>query len=85
MNIHTTTQDLKSLVQPNQLSTNNVSSKDFRLKNYSEQMLMPKLSVGKADFYSSSISFGANMPKNLKDGKHTNISIFGFVKRCIFK
>ena len=69
MNIHTTTQDLKSLVQPNQLSTNNVSSKDFRLKNYSEQMLMPKLSVGKADCYSSSISFGANMPKNLKDGK----------------
>ena len=66
MNIHTTTQDLKSLVQPNQLSTNNVSSKDFRLKNYSEQMLMPKLAAEKADFYSSSISFGA---KNLKDGK----------------
>ncbi len=69
MNIHTTTQDLKSLVQPHQLSTNYVSSKDFRLKNYSEQMLMPKLSAEKADFYSSSISFGAKMPKNLKNGK----------------
>ena len=69
MNIHTTTQDLKSLVQPNQLSTNYVSSKDFRLKNYSEQMLMPKVAAEKADYYSSSISFGAKLPKNLKDGK----------------
>ena len=34
MNIHTTTQDLNSLVHRNQLSsTNNVSSKDFRIKN----------------------------------------------------
>jgi len=58
MKIHTT-QDLNSLVQLNQLSSiNNVSSKDFRLKNYSEQMLMPKVSAESADFYSSSISFG---------------------------
>ena len=34
MKIHTTTQDLNSLVQLNQLSTNNVSSKDFRIKNH---------------------------------------------------
>ena len=67
MNIHTTTQDLNSLVHRNQLSsTNNVSSKDFRIKNYSEQMLMPKVAAENADFYSSSISFKA---KNLKDGK----------------
>ena len=67
MKIHTT-QNLNSLVQRNQQSTDNVS-KDFRLKNYSEQMLMPKMSAEKADFYSSSISFGAKLPKNLKDGK----------------
>ena len=68
MKIHTT-QNLNSLVQLNQQPTNNASSKDFRLKNYSEQMLMPKLSAEKADFYGSSISFGAKTPKNLRDGK----------------
>ena len=67
MNIHTTTQDLKSLVHINQLSsTNNVSSKEFRIKSYSEQMLMPKLAAEKADSFDSSISFKA---KNLRDGK----------------
>ena len=57
MKIHTT-QNLNSLVQHNQQTTNNVSSKDFRIKNYSEQMLMPKVAAEKSDFYSSSISFG---------------------------
>ena len=67
MNIHTTTQDLKSLVHNHQLSsTNNVSSKEFRIKNYSEQMLMPKVAAEKADAFDSSISFKA---KNLKNGK----------------
>ena len=67
MNIHTTTQDLKSLVHNQQLSsTNNVSSKEFRIKNYSEQMLMPKLAAEKADTFDSSISFRA---KNLRDSE----------------
>ncbi len=57
MKIHTT-QDLNSLVQLNQLSTNNnISSRDFRLKNYSEQVLMPKLSADKVDSDSMSVSF----------------------------
>lgn len=56
MKIHTT-QNLNSLVQRNQLSTNYVSSKDFRLKNYSEQMLMPKLSADKESSESTSVSF----------------------------
>ena len=71
MKIHTT-QNLNSLVQNNQLTTNNVSSKDFRLKNYSEQMLMPKLSAESADVYSSSISFRGLFGKKksiLKDAK----------------
>ena len=68
MKIHKT-QDLNSLVQLNQLSTNNVSSKDFRLKNYSEQVLMPKVAAEKSDYFNSSISFGKKMPKNIKDGK----------------
>ena len=67
MKIHTT-QDLNSLVQLNQLSTNNVSSKDFRLKNYSEQMLMPKVSAESADYYGSSISFGKRKPA-VRDAK----------------
>ena len=67
MKIHKT-QNLNSLVQFNQQTTNNVSSKDFRLKNYSEQMLMPKLSADYADFYSSSISFKAKKP-TVKDAK----------------
>ena len=62
MKIHTTTQDLNLLVQQNQQTTNSVSSKGFRLKNYSEQMLMPKLSAESADFYSLSISFGKKRP-----------------------
>ena len=69
MKIHTTTQDLNSLVHKNQQTTNNVSSRDFRLKNYSEQMLMPKISAESADFYSTSISFCAKLPKNVKNGK----------------
>ena len=68
MKIHATTQDLNSLVQLNQQTTNNVSSKGFRLKNYSEQMLMPKLSAESADFYSSSISFEGKKP-SVKDAK----------------
>lgn len=68
MKIHTT-QNLNSLVQHNQQTTNNVSSKDFRIKNYSEQMLMPKVAAEKSDNFNSSISFGKKMPKNLKDGK----------------
>ena len=67
MNIHTTTQNLNSLVQLNQLSTKNVSSKDFRLKNYSEQLLMPKLSAENARVNNSSISFGKG-PRS-KDAK----------------
>ena len=67
MKIHTT-QDLNSLVQNNQ-STNGVSSKGFRLKNYSEQMLMPKLSAESADLYSSSISFGRGKKATVKDLK----------------
>lgn len=74
MKIHKT-QNLNSLVQLNQQSTNSVSSKDFRIKNYSEQMLMPRLAAEKADYYSSSVSFGAKMPKNLKDGKKVIKSI----------
>ncbi len=66
MKIHTT-QDLNSLVQTNNQQTTNSVSKDFRLKNYSEQMLMPRLSADKADFYSSSISFGKG--PNAKDAK----------------
>lgn len=66
MKIHTT-QDLNSLVQLHQQTTNSVS-KDFRLKNYSEQMLMPKLSAESADFYSSSITFGAK-GSTIKNGK----------------
>ena len=71
MKIHTT-QDLNSLVQLNQLTTNNVSSKDFRLKNYSEQMLMPRVSAEKAGYCNSSISFGSLFGKkkpNVKDLK----------------
>ena len=67
MKIHTT-QDLNSLVQLNQLSTNNVSSKDFRLKNYSEQMLMPKLSAESAGFNGSTVSFKQKAPA-VKSGK----------------
>ena len=66
MKIHTT-QDLNSLVQLNQLTTNNVSSKDFRLKNYSEQMLMPKVSAEKVDFYNSSITFGKGKKATVRD------------------
>ena len=75
MKIHTT-QDLNSLVQLNQLTTNNVSSKDFRLKNYSEQMLMPRVSAEKADYYSTSISFCA---KGVKDSK----KIIKGIKKCV--
>ena len=57
MKIHKT-QNLNSLVQLNQQSANGVSSKDFRLKNYSEQMSMPKLSAESAELYGSSVSFG---------------------------
>ena len=67
MKIHKT-QNLNSLVQTNQQTTNNSVSKDFRLKNFSEQMLMPKLSAESADFYSSSITFGKKVP-NIKEGK----------------
>ncbi len=68
MKIHTT-QDLNTLVQNKNQQTTNSVSKDFRLKNYSEQMLMPRLSADKAELYGSSISFGKKLPKNLKDGK----------------
>ena len=67
MKIHKT-QNLNSLVQLNQQSANNVSSKDFRLKNYSEQMLMPKLSAESAELYGSSVSFGKSKTV-LKDAK----------------
>ncbi len=66
MKIHTT-QDLNSSVHLNQLSANSVPSKDFRIKNYSEQMLMPKLSAEKADLYSSgNISFKSKLPELVK-------------------
>jgi len=68
MKIHTT-QNLNSLVQKKDQQTTNSVSKDFRLKNYSEQMLMPRLSAEKVELCSSSVSFGKKMPKNLKDGK----------------
>ncbi len=59
MKIHTT-QNLKSMVQTTQQPTNYVSSKDFRLKNYSEQMLLPKLSAESAGLERTSISFGSS-------------------------
>lgn len=85
MKIHTT-QNLNSLVQNNQLTTNNVSSKDFRLKNYSEQMLMPKVTAESADYYSTSISFGKMFGKkpSLKDAKkfiHANAKKVGDIKK----
>ena len=69
MKIHTTTQDLNLLVQQDQQATNNVSSKGFRLKNYSEQMLMPKLSAESADYYSSSISFKGGKKPTVNEAK----------------
>ena len=71
MKIHTT-QNLNSLVQLNQLSSNNVSSRDFRLKNYSEQMPTPDLPAERAELYGSSVSFGLRFGKkkpNVKDAK----------------
>jgi len=69
MKIHTT-QNLNSLVQLNQLSANNVSSKDFRLKNYSEQMLMPELSAERAELYGlSSVTFTGKKKPTVKDAK----------------
>lgn len=71
MKIHTT-QNLNSLVQLNQLSSNNVSSRDFRLKNYSEQMQMPKLSAENVGLSSSSVTFGSLFGRkkpNVKDAK----------------
>ncbi len=65
MNIHTT-QNLNSLVQYRQ-STNHVSSRDFRLKNYSEQLLMPKLSA-ETDFMSNPVSFKGK-GEAIKNGK----------------
>ena len=55
MKIHKT-QNLNSLVQLNQQTTNYVSSKDFRL-NYSEQMLMPKLLAESDNIQKTSVSF----------------------------
>ena len=69
MKIHTT-QNLNSLVQLNQQSTNYVSSKDFRLKNYSEQMLLPKISAEGASKGGTSISFeGSKNKAILKDAQ----------------
>lgn len=68
MKIHTT-QNLNSLVQHNQQTTNNVSSKDFRIKNYSEQMLMPKVAAEKSDYFNSSISFGSGKKPTIKNAK----------------
>ena len=65
MKIHTT-QNLDSLVQ-NRQSTNYVSSKDFRLKNYSEQVLMPKL-MEEIEAQTGYVSFGKKVP-NSADGK----------------
>lgn len=85
MNIHTTTQDLNSLVHRNQLSsTSSVSSKDFRLKNYSEQMLMPKVAAESADFYSSAISFKGGKKPTVRDAKkiiETGIKKVGDIKK----
>ena len=72
MKIHTT-QNLNSLVQLNQQSTNYVSSKDFRLKNYSEQMLMPKISAESADLDRTSISFQGFGRKRLTSKDATKI------------
>jgi len=58
MKIHTT-QDLNTLVQKKNQQTTNSVSKEFRLKNYSEQMLMPKLSAELAESYGSSVTFGS--------------------------
>ena len=81
MKIHKT-QNLNSLVQLNQQSTNNnVSSKDFRLKNYSEQMLMPKLLAESADFGSTSISFGKQTTRDAKKIINMTKKVVGEVKK----
>ena len=63
MKIHTT-QNLNSL--PDYQSTNNVLLKDFRLKNYSEQMPLYEAGLH-SDAYYSSVSFGKG--PSAKDAK----------------
>jgi len=65
MKIHTT-QNLNSLVQLNQQTTNSVSSKDFRLKNYSELVSKQEQSAESLSMQSSEITFGRNIFRRKK-------------------